>query len=384
MKKGINSLIICISLCFLVSACSSSSSDSGAFGGTIIGGGNATKVSLSATPFSVPSDNSKTSTITATVLNDSNAAVKGVVVMFRANGGQMTGCTSTDNSGCTATTDDNGMARITFSSGTIDRSNRVATITGLAAGRSSDIPISITGSKIELKPLDNTTLTVGASPSTLQVTALDAGLNPVRNADITLSSSGDGKVTLSPNGGKTDLSGILQVAVTGTSPGAVTITAEGLGYTTTQNCVVTSPGLAFGISAPQDDPPPSLLIDQPLDIIVDAPGLSKVTFVTTIGTLYSDVDPPSQLIVRNVLNDKARATFKSSLAGLATVQVYNTDNPSTTDAVNIAVYLPASEARKIDLQSSSSVVKPSDGGVKNTVSLIATVRSVGQSRTTCS
>lgn len=378
MRKGIHSFILCFFCVFLVSACSSSGGSSSAFEGTAPVGSGAAKINLSAAPFSVPSDNSKTSTITATVLNASNAAVKDIVVIFKATGGQIVGCTSTDNSGCSATTDANGTAQVTFSSGTIDRSNRVATITGMASGYSSDVPVSITGSKIELGPLDNTTLTVGSSPSTLQVTALDAGLNPVRNADITLSSSDDGKVTLSPNGGKTDISGILQVEVTGASPGTVTITAEGLGYKTTQNYVVTSPAQAFSISSPTDDPL-SLKTGVPYEIVVKAPGLSSVTFVTTIGTLQGDDPPvgPSQLIVRNVLNNEARATFTSSLAGLATVQVYDTDNPSTTDMVGIAVSLPVSAAEKIDPQSSSSAVKPSYGGTKNTVSLVATVRSAG-------
>jgi hypothetical protein len=210
--------------------------------------------------------------------------VKDIVVIFKATGGQIVGCTSTDNSGCSATTDANGTAQVTFSSGTIDRSNRVATITGMASGYSSDVPVSITGSKIQLAALDTTNLTVGSSPSTLQVTALDAGLNPVRNVAISLSQSGGGKVTLSPSGGTTDVSGILQVEVTGASPGDVTLTAEGLGYTTTQNYVVTSPGQAFGITSPTDDPH-SLFTGQNLDIVADAPGISSVTFVTTIGTL---------------------------------------------------------------------------------------------------
>jgi hypothetical protein len=59
------------------------------------------------------------------------------------------------------------------------------------------------------------------------------------------------------------------------------------------------------------------------------------------------------------------------------VQVYNTDNPSTTDMVGIAVSAPASEAAKIDLQSSSSVVAPSYGANKNTVTLKATVLTAG-------
>ncbi len=64
-------------------------------------------IKLSANPVSIKSDDSNTSTITATVLDANFAAIKNMVVAFKATGGKM--------SNSSAITDASGKASISFS-----------------------------------------------------------------------------------------------------------------------------------------------------------------------------------------------------------------------------------------------------------------------------
>ena len=119
-------------------------SGSGSGGGTVtppvIAAPASIKVSADTT--SVKSDDSSTATIIATVLDASNAVIKDLTVTFSTTGGKL--------SAASAVSDDKGQAKITFSSGTIDQTNRVVMITGVAGSLSSQIPVTITGSTITL------------------------------------------------------------------------------------------------------------------------------------------------------------------------------------------------------------------------------------------
>ena len=100
-------------------------------------------LSLSLSQTSVKSDNSDSTTITATVLDTNNAAIEAVTMRFSSTAGQL--------SVPSAETDTNGQAEVTFSSGTSDKSNQVATITATVSGLDPrQIPVQITGSTITL------------------------------------------------------------------------------------------------------------------------------------------------------------------------------------------------------------------------------------------
>ena len=331
-------------------------------------GGAATAVSitLSADPISVKSDNSDSSTITATVLDASNAVIEGITVAFKAGGGQI--------SASSVDTDATGQAQITFSSGTSDPCNQVATITGTVSGLSSQVPVQITGSTLTLST-DNSNITDdGSTTAALTVTANDAGGTPVYNIPVTLSVSGSGGATLSAYTDNTDINGELKVTVTGTGAGPVTVTADGLGTTGTQAYTVSSVGALFGIILPTTDPYP-LSTNTNLTITVNAPGLANVRFATTLGTLTGTIDGETgQVIEETVAGGTASAVFSSSQAGLATIQVFDPNNSSTSDTLGVAITAPAVDAAHITLQSNSYVVAPSSGGISNTATLTATVR----------
>jgi len=69
--------------------------------------------------------------------------------------------------------------------------------------------------------------------------------------------------------------------------------------------------------------------------------------------------------------------FSSTQAGLATIQVFDPANSSTSDTLGVAITAPAVDAARIILQSSTYVLAPSSGGISNTATLTATVRTSG-------
>jgi len=82
------------------------------------------------------------------------------------------------------------------------------------------------------------------------------------------------------------------------------------------------------------------------------------------------------VVTKAVVAGQASAVLRSSEAGVAIVQVFDADDPSTTDSLKVAISAPNSEASQIALQASATVVAPSTGGISNTVTLTATVKNV--------
>ncbi len=323
-------------------------------------------LSLSASQTSVLSDNSDSATITAIVLDDNNAVVEGVRVTFSTSGGQL--------SASTAITDANGEAKINFSAGTVEQSNQTVTITATVTNLTPrQIPIQVTGTTITLSPTGTTSLEIGGSDTaTLTILVQDAALKPIYDAEVVFSvdSSSTGAATLSLTTGNTDVNGQLSVTVTGTSVGNVTVRATALGASATKEYTIGSTGNVFRITSPAVDPS-SLQIGNSLLINVAAPDQSTVDFATTVGVWDGG---GSNYVNKPVVGGVVSALLSSSLAGVATVQVFDADDPTTTDFITVAISAAASDASQISLQTSSSVVAKSVGDVSNTATLTATVR----------
>lgn|GEM_PF-421251 len=336
--------------------------------------------SLSSSQSSVKSDNSDSSTITATVVDANKVPVEKVTVTFSVLAGQI--------SAASRTTDASGQASIQFSSGTAEKRNQTVTITVSVPGMASkQIPVQITGTTAGLSTNTNNLEIGGSDTATLTIEVKDAGAAPIFDAGVNVSAGGTGSVTLScPSAacttqagvltGKTDVNGRLVVEVTGTVVGDVTVQAQTLGVTRTQAYKVGAVGQVFGIIVPAQDPY-SLSTNTDLTIDVNAPGMTNVVFATTLGAWDGGTDT---VVTNPVFTDpvdskeKARGVLKSTLAGVATVQVSDADDVTTTDSMKVAISAPSSEASKISLQASAIVVAPSTGDVSNTVSIQATVK----------
>ncbi|MDY6839207.1 MAG: invasin domain 3-containing protein [Thermodesulfobacteriota bacterium] len=325
------------------------------------------KISLSTSQISVKSDNSDSATITATVLDAYNAVVEGITVAFSATGGQL-GAASAD-------TDANGQAVVTFSSGSAGPSNQVVTITATVTDlEPAQIPIQVLGSTLTLATDKTQVSSDGLVSAILTATAKDAGGTEVYNAPITFSvpETGGGSVKLSSFEVRTGVTGEAKVTVTGTRAGSVTVFAEGLGETASQEYRVTPPGTDFfHISEPTDDPA-NLSIGEDLAITVTAPApTTSVVFVATFGAWDGG---SSSVVTQTVGNGSVSAVFSSPLAGVASIQVYDEDNPSDADSMEIVVSAAIPDAAHISLQSNSYVVPLSSGGNSYSATLTASVR----------
>lgn len=365
-------IVLMAFISFQIVSCGSKGGMEDTSGGDTGGAGafTANTLSLSLSQTSVKSDNSDSSIITATVLDSSNVPIEGVTVTFEASGGQL--------SAASVNTDANGEATITFSSGTVEKKNQVVTIEASVSGLSPvQIPIQVIGTSVTLST-DKTALQIGGDDTAiLTITVRDASSdensNKIYNAEVYVSvdSGSKGAATLSPTTGKTDVNGMLEVEVTGTAEGDVTVKVEALGATATQTFTVGAIGEVFSITDPSEDPV-SLSTNTDLTITVKAPDLNNVVFATTLGTWDGGSEKYTTKPVDG--NDEASAVLNSPDSGVATVQVYDADNPSTSDMLTVAISAPRNEANQISLQTSSTVVAPSTGGVSNAVNLTATVR----------
>jgi hypothetical protein len=341
------------------------------------GGGSSTPavaaISLGTSAVTVKSDNSDIATITATALDSSNAVIAGATISFSATGGVI--------SASSANTDAGGQAVIKFSSGTLDQSNQVVTITATASGKTAQIPVQIVGSTLTLTSTTVNLPSDRSATATLTVLAKNAGGGPVRNVPVILSLTGAGKVVLSATTGTTDLAGKLrdaagnEVTVSGTLAGTATVTAQGMGTTSSLNYTVTGPAVGiFSITSPTADPA-SCSTASTIDVEVTVPNeitTPNVNFATTLGVW--DGTSAVKTVAVNPATKKAKATLSSVLAGFATVQAYDPLVPATTDSMGVAFYAPAAAAAQISLQSGVSVLGLSTGGISKTTTLTANVR----------
>lgn len=319
---------------------------------------------LTATPSKIKSDGSDSTTLTATALDADHAAVSKATISFKADSGALSAGT------VTAGTD--GKATVTYTAGSADPTSRTATVTAEVGAVTQQIPIIITGATVAVAT-STSNLTVGGATATLTVTLKDASNSPLANAAVSLASTGNGSVSLSPTSGKTDSKGQFIATVSGATPGTAQVTASAAGEkaTTADFTITSAPGAAFTITShPTKKTAASLGI--PVTITVQAPSASQVTFVSSLGKW----DGTSNSITKAVSGGSVSADLTSASAGVATVQVYDAAKPSTSDTMTVAFTASLANANKITIQATPTVVPQSTGGTTGISTLIATVTDV--------
>ena len=107
---------------------------------------------------------------------------------------------------------------------------------------------------------------------------------------------------------------------------------------------------------------------------VRAPSQTQVRFATTIGQLNGE---GVQVKTVNVVGGFASVVVSSDLAGVATVEVSDVDNPATVDRVSIAFSRPSVEAATITLQANTAAIPPSIGDNKSIAEFTAYVKTSG-------
>lgn len=323
---------------------------------------------LSSAPATVNSDGLSQATITVTAVNAANAVVPDTTVTMSADTGNL-------GSG-TVITDSAGKAEITFTSGTLTKSNRVATITATAGSVTAQLTVPIVGSTVTVNPTIATLPDDGASPVTLVITAKDAGGNIVPNTAVTLTTGGAGSVTLTPSSGTTDVNGQLAVVATGAAAGNVTVTVAAVGSTTTASLTVSPSAATFAIDQQTlngtvitNNILTPMYIGDSLAVRVNAPApTTSVLFATSIGVWNGGTNMLSVPVVAG----KATATLTTTGAGVANIQVYDLASVTSSDALTVT--MTAKTANSITIQASPGLVSKSTATTTGVSTLTASVR----------
>ncbi len=328
-----------------------------------------TSVNLSASVFTVLSDGVDSSTITATVLDTSNAVVANATILFSASGGVL--------SAASGVTDTSGKVQVSFSAGATGFNGVetvTATLSGITPAVTRQLPIQVVGTTVGLTPTNVNITDDGLNKDTLQVVIKNASNAPLYNVPVTVTQAGTGAVTITPSATNTDVNGKISVDVVGTTAGNVTLTVSAAGATSTQQYTVSVTGTAFGITAPATDPY-GMAVGDIYTLSVNAPGLVSVTFATTTGSLTGTNPPagPATVITQTVFAGTASAALTSTTAGVATVQVYDTNNPNTKDFTKITISPPISATAKITVQTNNGVIPKSSSTLQHTGVITATV-----------
>lgn len=298
-------------------------------------------LTLSTSQAQIPSDGSKSATITALVRDGNNNVVSGVAVQFSATSGSI----AVSN----GTTDNNGLATAVLTNAT-DPTNRIITVSASLAGDTPvTIPVGVTGTVLSITGpsatvLGNTsTYTIQLSNSAgagipNQAIAVSSSLgNALSAATVTTNATGQATVTLTPSKGGND-----------------SVRATALGLIATQAVTVSSQSFTFTLPAPAPAAPTQVDLNTAYTASVTwsnngTPVANQaVTFASTRGTLSSN-------IVNTNASGVATVTVTSANAGPAILTASAT-GVSAQSALDFIATTPAT----ITLQPSVTAV-PTQG-----------------------
>lgn len=326
-------------------------------------------IQLFANPGTVNSDGSTSSTITLTAVSATNSTVANATIAVATDTGLL--------SSSLVTTDSTGKASVTFTSGSIDRSNRTATITATAGSATATTQIQVVGSTVTLSSTTTSIPPNATFPATLTITAKDSGGNAIPGATVTLSQAGSGVVTFNPIIGTTDATGKLTVSVAGTTAGNSTVTVTAAGATATIDYTVTATVSTFGIDqttlnanapiVPTSPKTAPMQIGDSLVVRVATGTSTNVAFATTIGLWNAT----SAAVIVTPAGGFASATLTTTSAGVANVQVIDLDTIGLSDSMTVG--MTAKTPSRISLQASPTVIPKTVGTATGISNLTATV-----------
>jgi hypothetical protein len=221
----------------------------------------------------IPSDDSKSATITALVRNAQNQFVAGVTVTFSATSGGL--------SVTQGTTDATGAATATLNAAG-DPTDRTITVTVKAGTSTATVPVAVIGTQLTLSGPANLPLN-GQGTYTIALT--NAGGTGIPNEAVTLASANGN--TLSAASVTTNASGQSTFTLTAAKSGNDTITATATGLQATQAVAVS--GQSFLFTAPAANAPVNIGVVTTLTVAWTSNGVAQagqtVNFSATRGTL---------------------------------------------------------------------------------------------------
>jgi predicted small lipoprotein YifL len=276
----------------------------------------------------IPTDGTKTATISALLRDANNNVMSGVPVSFQASSGALTvtkGTTGADGT-ATATLSPAG-----------DPSDRTITVTADAGTSTASVTVSVVGTKLSLSGPSSLVLNdTGSYTASLQ----DSSGNGISGQTTTISSASGNKIN--PSTFTTDTNGQGTFAVTASAPGTDTITASAAGLKATETISVSS--AAFAFSSPAANTNINIGTSQTITVTWKDSGnpvaSTPVTFAATRGTL-------SATTVNTDANGQASVTITSTTAGPSVISASGTsggNSVSAQDNVNFVATTPSAMA----------------------------------------
>jgi hypothetical protein len=198
-------------------------------------------VSLQTSSPQITSDNTTPAVITAFVKDANNNFVPGVVVHFQSTSGGLT--VNAPTGGTAGMTDATGAATASLSTAG-DPTNRAITITAAVGASSSTIVVNVVGTTLSLT--GPSSLVLGTS-GTYSVALADAGKKAIASQTVTLTSSAGN--SLSAPTVTTDSTGHASFTVAAAKAGADSISAAGLGITSSESVTVSNQQFQFSAPA---------------------------------------------------------------------------------------------------------------------------------------
>jgi len=313
------------------------------------GASEAAALTLTSSVPSVGSDGKTVATITAFVKDGGNRAMANQAVDFStADTGVilLPAARLTDASGSVA-------ARMTVA----DPANRSVTVNVRSGTVTGTIAVGVVGTTISL---DGPATLLAGTPAEFTVELRDSGGEPIAGKPVSVASTAGN--TLSATALVTDATGKAKVFVTGTVPGADTITAGALGATARAQTAVSATQLVFAnLTAGQE-----LEVGGAHTVVVRFQGIplagQTVEFLTTRGTVSATATTDAAGL--------AAATLQSATAGAATITA-KVGSVLASQRVEFVSRTPT----KISVQASPANVGVNLGdATSNSSQLIAVVR----------
>ncbi|WP_429884402.1 Ig-like domain-containing protein [Geoalkalibacter halelectricus] len=327
---------------------------------------------ISANKFTVNTNATDLVTLTLIAKNAANAAVPNAQVNLSASAGML--------GAGTVTTNEAGEAQVTFRAGD-EKRVQVATITASSTGASREIPISIVGTTINLQTNKSSIAANGVDAATLSGSAVDAGGQPVRNAQVTLTSQ-LGNVLTAPGGSPSGSSitfntsgttGNFTATFSGTVTGEDVVTISGLGVERSVSINVSNE--TFGFVSPASQ---SIFAtgEAGIELVVrwlNEQGLpvngGSLSFAAMAGTFT--VSGTNQVNATTNAQGEATVSFNAPAnAAPVTIDVNAVGGFSDSIVLDVRAQNPS----RIDLQAFPTAIAPSVGDVSSTATIRATVR----------
>lgn len=351
MKKLVSMMMVAAATLALVSC------GGGTGSGPLTGGGGGTgttqtgptvkTMTLTTDVLQIPSDGSKTATITALLRDPNNNVVSSVPVSFQASSGSLQVTSGTTGASGTATATLGAAG---------DPTNRTITVTATAGTIKSTTTVDVTGTKLTLS--GPSSLVQGTSGS-YTATLVDSAGTGIQGQTVTIKSSSGN--ALNPATFTTDTNGSGTFQLTASNSGSDTVTVSALGTQAAQPLSVSSQ--AFSFSKPTANQ--QIAIDTPTTVSVlwqasGAPVVGQVVnFSTTRGTLTSPTATTDS-------TGTATDTVSSTTAGPA---VISASGSGASGQVNVAFI--ATSPNAVDVQANPATI-----ATKAQSTITATVRDI--------